>query len=239
MFPPSYQKGEFEMNRNIKIFFAAILVAVVFTQEQICEHLGFGQAAHHERINMPVEVKEKKEVPEVLSPNPSDHFVDDQVYHWDEQELDWVPVKKNQEFQAKMVEYPSPASPSAKPIEVDWKVLMDIQYKLKYFDEIEMEMYAPVFSDAVNALHGQKVTIEGFVIPFEEEGDLVSLSFNPYASCFFCGKASPASVISMYLKSKRNSYKIDDYKKFSGTLFLNHDDPNEFYYILRDAKEVK
>ena len=65
----------------------------------------------------------------------------------------------------------------------------------------------------------------------------MSLSYNPYASCFFCGKASPASVMSMYLKDEDVRYKMDDFKTFRGTLHLNYDDPNEFYYILRDARE--
>ena len=114
---------------------------------------------------------------------------------------------------------------------------MDINYELRYFKELDMEIYAPVFSEAVKALDGKEVILEGFVLVFDEEPDLLSLSANPYASCFFCGKASPASVISMYLKKKRKRYKMDDFKKFRGTLHLNHDDPNEFYYILRNATE--
>lgn len=128
--------------------------------------------------------------------------------------------------------------PISPPIEVDWKVLMNIDYELRYFKEVDLEIYAPVFSKAVKALHGKEVIIEGYVIPFDEEGELLSLSFNPYASCFFCGKASPASILSIYLKDKKKRYKIDDYKKFRGTLYLNKDDPNEFYYILRNAREV-
>lgn len=123
------------------------------------------------------------------------------------------------------------------PIEIDWQVLLDIDYELRYYKEFDMEMYDPVFSKAVEALDGKEVVIEGYVIPFEVEEELLTLSFNPYASCFFCGNASPASVISLYLKEKDQRYKTDDFKKFSGTLYLNHDDPNEFYYILRDAKE--
>ena len=100
-----------------------------------------------------------------------------------------------------------------------------------------MEMYAPVFSKAVEALHEKEVIIEGYVIPLDPKGDLLALSFNPYAACFFCGKASPASVLSMYLKENNRRYKTDDFVKFRGTLHLNQDNPNEFYYILRDARE--
>lgn len=134
-------------------------------------------------------------------------------------------------------DYPSNGAISD-PIEIDWQVLINIDYELRYFKELDMEMYDPVFSKAVEALDGKEVIIEGYIIPFEVEEELLTLSLNPYASCFFCGNASPASVISLYLKEKGQRYKTDDFKKFRGTLYLNYDDPNEFYYILRDAEEV-
>ena len=124
------------------------------------------------------------------------------------------------------------------PIRVNWDVLMDIEYKLKHFEEIGMEIYAPDFMKAQKELDGKEVIIEGYVIPFDEDGGSLTLSHFPFAACFFCGNASPASVISMYLRNEKKRYKIDDFKKFRGTLHLNYDDPYEFYYILRDAREI-
>lgn len=223
------------MNKRVTIIFAAILAVVIFNQDSILEYLGFKQKVNHATPTLTTPKKER------ISPKTKiegDSFVSDTIYQWDEQILDWVITNKPLDFRAQYVNTTASSHSFSEPIEVDWKILMDIQYKLQYFSEIEMEMYAPVFSKAVKALHGKDVIIEGFVIPFDEEEELLSLSFNPYSSCFFCGKASPASVISMYLKNKRKRYKIDDFKKFRGTLFLNHDDPNQFYYILRDAKEI-
>ncbi len=224
------------MNRNLKIFFAAILVAGVFTQDRICEHLGFGQNKYHQES---VEAKHRKELIVADSSIESDYLITETVYRWEERLMDWVVDNDMEEPQAQLVNQISSYPPLSTPIEVDWKVLMEIQYKLRYYAEIELELYAPIFSEAVEALHGKEVVLEGFVIPLDEEEELLSLSFNPYSSCFFCGKASPASVISMYLKEEAKRYKIDDFKKFSGTLYLNYDDPNEFYYVLRDAQEVK
>ena len=45
--------------------------------------------------------------------------------------------------------------------------------------------------------------------------------------------------MTMYFKEKGSRYKMDDFKKFKGILHLNQDDPNEFYYILKDAEEAK
>jgi len=124
------------------------------------------------------------------------------------------------------------------PVMVDWRVLIDIDYELRYFEGIDMKVNAPVFSEAVKELDKQEIIIEGFVIPLDAAGDRLALSLNPYAACFFCGKASPASVISLYLKNKgKKRYKIDEFVEFRGVLYLNRDDPNEFYYILREARE--
>jgi hypothetical protein len=124
------------------------------------------------------------------------------------------------------------------PIVVKWEELIDINYKVRYFESLDMDISAPVFGQAQKSLDGKEVIITGFVIPFDENMKYLSLSANPYASCFFCGGASAASVISMYMKDGTKRYEIDDFKTFKGTLHLNYDDPNEFIYILKNAVEV-
>ena len=125
------------------------------------------------------------------------------------------------------------------PLTVNWEDLIDINYEVKYFKEYEMDISTPVFGSSQKALDGKEILITGFVIPFDENTEYLSLSANPYASCFFCGNASPASVISMYMKNPGKRYMIDDFKTFKGTLHLNYDNPDEFIYILEDAEEVK
>lgn len=124
------------------------------------------------------------------------------------------------------------------PLKIDWEVLTDINYKVRYFESLDMDINAPLFGKAQKALDGKEVIITGFVIPFDENMEYLSLSANPYASCFFCGNASQASIISMYMKDGTKRYQIDDFKTFKGTLHLNYDDPNEFIYILKNAEEV-
>jgi len=226
------------MSGNLKILSAAILYVVLLTQDKVCNHLGLGQLAYQEKSTVAEYGEELNDVDTALNLR-DDSSANEPTYRWNEQLRDWTIVEEAREFQAQLASYSSTDQSSLAPIEIDWITLIDIDYKLKYFKELEMEVYAPVFTKAVEALHKKEVIIEGFVIPFEAEEEILSLSFNPFASCFFCGKASPASVMSLYLKDKGKRYKMDDFKKFSGTLYLNHDDPNEFYYILRDAKEVK
>ncbi|MEL6254428.1 MAG: DUF3299 domain-containing protein [Bacteroidota bacterium] len=122
------------------------------------------------------------------------------------------------------------------PVRIDWQILQDIKYDLKYMPELELSMYTPLFSDRVKALDGKEVIIEGYVIPMIEGLNEIALSANPYAACFFCGQAGPASVMSVFLKEDARKFKLDDIKKFRGRLKLNYDNPDEFYYLLQDAR---
>jgi len=124
------------------------------------------------------------------------------------------------------------------PIEIRWDDLESIEYKMRFFKPYDAEMSTPVFGEKQKALDGKKIIITGFVIPLEENTDLLSLSANPYASCFFCGNASPASVMSLYMKDPGKRYMIDDFKTFTGTLRLNYNNPDEFIYYLENAEEI-
>lgn len=126
-------------------------------------------------------------------------------------------------------------APSEEPVTIDWGILQNIKFDLKYVPELEISMYTPLFSEEVKALDGKEVIIEGYIIPMYEEGNEVALSANPYASCFFCGQAGPASVMSIFLQKKAGRFKLDDIRKFRGILKLNYDNPDEFYYSLQNA----
>lgn len=129
-----------------------------------------------------------------------------------------------------------PPEMSEEAVTIDWGLLQDIKYDLKYIEDLEMSVYTPLFSDAIKKLDGKEVIIEGYIIPLLEEGNEVALSANPYASCFFCGAAGPASVMSVFLKEDGEKFKLDDIRKFRGKLKLNYDDPEQFYYMLEDAR---
>jgi len=124
------------------------------------------------------------------------------------------------------------------PVKLSWKTMQNIKFEKRYYKEVDGEMQAPIFTDEIKKLDGQIVRVEGYVIPVDEKGRYIALSANPYAACFFCGKAGPASVMTINLKKKNKDYNTDDYKHFKGKLQLNYNDVNEFYYILNDSEEI-
>ena len=229
------------MKHLVKIIAVLILAALVVYFNKNDENLSSEGVKNSlsPTAGTPDKVGIKEEKPKEIQSAAS---ASDSIYRWDELLMDWVTVKPNE----KKSEQTTPAKLASlaltnddkKPIEINWELLLDIEYELKYFPKIEMEIYAPVFPDELKAIDGKEVIIEGFVIPFDETGDMVALSANPYASCFFCGKASPASVLSLYPKKKRR-YKMDEFLKFKGKLKLNYDDPEEYYYILKKAVPLK
>ncbi len=221
------------MNSKTNILLARILVITAIGGVIVFQGCGAESAASQsETVAAPEEVVEKEK------PNTGNYFTEDTLYRWNEQIYDLVPVGQTTEQYQQQLGTEIPAAYSgAEPIEITWEELMDIRFRLRYYTEVDMEMLAPVFPQALKAIDGKRVTITGFIIPFDEEQELLALSANPFAACFFCGRASPASVISMYLKNSGKRYKMDDFKKLSGILHLNLDNPNEFYYVLRDAEE--
>lgn len=158
------------------------------------------------------------------------------IYKWDEELFDWVEIGDLERLNHISNKEPSDIELTP-PIIMEWDVLMDILYQLKYYPELDLSVFAPVFGENLERLNGQTVMIEGYVLPVDEEEGLWALSAFPVASCFFCGQASPASVISVYFSEseKGRRYKVGDKLSLAGTLVLNHDDPVELYYVLKEA----
>ncbi len=115
-----------------------------------------------------------------------------------------------------------------------WKILAEIDYK-KATDEYG-EIYVPKFSEATKKLEGTKITLPGYIIPFEGmfKPDHIILSSLPIASCFFCGTGGPETVAEAHLKE--NVKYTAKLVLVTGTLELNDTDTNQLMYILRDAK---
>lgn len=96
----------------------------------------------------------------------------------------------------------------------------------------------PVFSSAIKAYHGKMVEIDGYIIPLDKSGKTIVLSAYAMKECFFCGKATPASVMTVKLKKPNKGYKTDQIATFRGRMVLNETDPKELFYVLEQGYEV-
>lgn len=119
-----------------------------------------------------------------------------------------------------------------------WAILGDVQFDTPAgADVLTMSITPPTFGEKVLALEGKEITIEGYVIPLDFQGNYIVLSANPYETCFFCGGAGPETVMEVYLKNKKKiKSKMITVK---GILELNKGDLEHLTYILKDAVVIE
>lgn len=121
---------------------------------------------------------------------------------------------------------------------INWEFLSQVNFKDHYFKELEAWYLVPQFSKEVQKADNKQVIIKGYVIPLDVADGKYALSANPFSSCFFCGGSGPESVMTLQFAERPPRYKTDDVVRFTGTLILNKDDPDQFTYILKNAREL-
>ncbi|WP_323755244.1 hypothetical protein [Roseivirga sp.] len=114
-----------------------------------------------------------------------------------------------------------------------WKTLTEVTYEISK-DEYG-DVYLPVFSKEIQAVEGQEVEIDGYIIPFEGmfKPTQLIISSLPISECFFCGSGGPETVMEVTMKEqiKYTTKRI----RIRGKLALNKKDPDKLMYILTDG----
>jgi hypothetical protein len=114
-----------------------------------------------------------------------------------------------------------------------WKVLENVDYE-KTTDEYG-EIFIPKFGDEIRSLEGKRVTLPGYIIPFEGmfKPNQLIISSLPIASCFFCGVGGPETVAEVHMREpvKYTAKMVE----VTGELQLNDTDTDQLMYILKDA----
>ena len=120
------------------------------------------------------------------------------------------------------------------PVKVYWFTLSSIPLDGTW--KPNQEPPFPLFTDNVKQLDGKMVSVEGFTIPLDPGGKQITLSQNPFSACFFCGKAGPASIMTVLFDNAEKQLRTDDYIYLTGRMRLNYSDPSQPYYTLEHAK---
>ncbi len=118
---------------------------------------------------------------------------------------------------------------------LEWELLAQTTYEYTYNETFNQWLGNPTFPADLLALDGQQISISGYVLPMDVEGDFYVLSAFPYVSCFFCGGAGMESVMELNLLKKGAKFKVDEYKTFSGILHLNKEN-FELTFTLEEAE---
>lgn len=120
-----------------------------------------------------------------------------------------------------------------------WSTLSKITFRKEYDEMLGFKVDVPVFSEDVQALADQEVTIKGYIIPVEGYKSHKEFVFSayPYNMCFFCGGAGPETVMEVF-STEPVKYTAEAIV-LRGKLELNSSDINRLMYILKDAEMVK
>lgn len=117
-----------------------------------------------------------------------------------------------------------------------WPKLYDISFVNQ--TSASDEFQKPIFSSATKALEGKKISLPGYMVPFETglRGTHFMFSSMPLNACFFCGVGGPETVIEVYTTEPTNF--SDKPIEITGILKLNASDPDKMIYILEKAEVI-
>lgn len=115
---------------------------------------------------------------------------------------------------------------------LNWKLLAQVRYITKP-DKEYGEIEWPVISPQVKKSSGKRILMSGFVIPIDNTS--YALSKNVFASCFFCGKAGPESIMGIKFRDKKTRLKTDTYVTLEGNFRVNDKNAEDWMYHIEDA----
>ncbi len=118
--------------------------------------------------------------------------------------------------------------------ELTWEDLADVSFKPVYNEKYDTNFLVPTFGKNIKSQSGKLITIKGYFLDISASGEVLLVSKNPLASCFFCGAAGPETIIEINFKEKP-PFKTDQIVTITGVFQLNEKDVDHCNYILNEA----
>jgi uncharacterized membrane protein YcgQ (UPF0703/DUF1980 family) len=117
-----------------------------------------------------------------------------------------------------------------------WKLLGEIKYmKKKHASYGEVDF--PIINTKLKKLAKKTIVMSGFIVPIDNKN--YALSKNVFASCFFCGKSGPETIMGIKFKGATPKLKTDTYLTIKGTFRPNENDVEDWIYNCENAEIVK
>ena len=117
---------------------------------------------------------------------------------------------------------------------LSWQDLADVTFKAEFNEKYGVDFLVPTFGETIQSYHGKQISIIGYFLDLSGDGEILLLSQNPMATCFFCGTAGPETVIEVHFKQKPD-FQTDQIVRITGILELNIDDVDHCNYMLKEA----
>lgn len=117
-----------------------------------------------------------------------------------------------------------------------WKLLGEIKFmKKKHASYGEVDF--PIINTKLKKLAKKTIVMSGFIVPIDNKN--YALSKNVFASCFFCGKSGPETIMGIKFKGATPKLKTDTYVTIRGTFRPNENDVEDWIYNCDNAEIVK
>ncbi|WP_273246404.1 MULTISPECIES: hypothetical protein [unclassified Flavobacterium] len=157
------------------------------------------------------------------------------VYQTDKSEQPEAPVNRVAKAGFLDFDHNSPLL-AANPDTLSWKLLGDIKY-VKKQDKTYGEVMFPQVNTKLKLTNKRRIVMSGFIIPIDNKS--YALSKNVFASCFFCGKSGPETIMGIKFKGSTPKLKTDQYVTIEGNFRYNDTDVEDWVYHVEDAVIVK
>jgi len=125
---------------------------------------------------------------------------------------------------------------------ITWRNVVDIY--AKEFRLTEKNPTSVINNQAMSLkdIKNKKITITGYFLDLDPDGKWFMVSKNPFASCFFCGKAGPETVLELIgFKNLKKKFKSDDIVEVTGIFNTIYDLEDKLSFVLEKAtiKQLK
>ena len=122
-------------------------------------------------------------------------------------------------------------------LKLTWKDIIDVYAKEVTFSERNPAKAIKGQGKSLKDIEEKTITITGYFLDLDPDGEWFMVSKNPFATCFFCGGAGPETVIELLkYKNVKNTFKTDDIVSVTGTLKMIAENEDDVGILLYNAK---
>ena len=122
-------------------------------------------------------------------------------------------------------------------LKLSWKDIIDVYAKEVSFSEKNPALAIKGQGKSLKDIEEKVITITGYFLDLDPDGEWFMVSKNPFATCFFCGGAGPETVLELIkFKNVKRKFKTDDIVEVTGTLKMIVENEDDVAFVLYDTK---
>ncbi|MBX2841892.1 MAG: hypothetical protein KTR26_08970 [Flammeovirgaceae bacterium] len=120
----------------------------------------------------------------------------------------------------------------------NWIILSQVMFGEERETDFGLKIAPPIFTEQIREKTGEIITLDGFIYPLEgaKASKYFVLSMKPIATCFFCGKAGPETVVEVYAKDKIEY--TEELITLKGKFMVNEFSTTGVIYMLDEAEII-